>query len=133
MRRRLGPGRHRGSWGSGIRGLGHEGWRVFLLPGLVVRKPHAAGFIGSRWRGEASAAVVYWRDVLAVGSIINLFTGFAALMLAAQGVNLLIAAVVHFAMLPYNVFLVVALWRTPSRTQIMAWTSLIWLGAVTVL
>ena len=98
-----------------------------------MRKPHAAGFIGSRWRGETSAAVVYWRDVLAVGSIINLFTGFAALMLAAQGVNLLIAAVVHFAMLPYNVFLVVALWRTPSRTQIMAWTSLIWLGAVTVL
>lgn len=77
--------------------------------------------------------MVYWRDMLAVGSIINLFTGFAALMLAAQGVNLLIAAVVHFAVLPYNVFLVVALWRTPQRTRIMAWTSLIWLGAVTVL
>jgi hypothetical protein len=55
-----------------------------------VRKPHAAGFIGSRWRGEASAAVLYWRDILAVGSIINLFTGFAALMLAAQGVDFLL-------------------------------------------
>jgi hypothetical protein len=54
-------------------------------------------------------------------------------MLAAQGVDLLIAAVVHFVLLPYNVFLVVALWRTPQRTQIMAWTSLVWLGAVTVL
>lgn len=74
-----------------------------------MRKTHAAGFIGIRWRGDASVAVVYWRDILAVCSIINLFTGFAALMLAAQGVDLLIAAVVHFALLPYNVFLVVAL------------------------
>lgn len=98
-----------------------------------MRKPQAAGFIVSRWRGEASLSVLYWRDMLAVGSIINLFTGFAALMLAAQGADLLIAAVVHFATLPYNIFLVLALWRTPQRTRIMAWTSLIWLAAVTVL
>ena len=98
-----------------------------------MRNPRAVGFIASRWRGEASAAVLYWRDMLAVGSIINLFTGFAALMLAAQGIHLLIAAGVHLAALPYNVFLVVALWRTPQRTQVMAWTSLIWLGVVTVL
>ena len=98
-----------------------------------MSKLHAAGFIGSRWRGEASAAVVYWRDMLAVGSLINLFTGFAALMLAAQGTDIVIAAAVHFALLPYNVFLVVALWRTQQCTRIMAWTSLVWLGVVTVL
>ena len=71
--------------------------------------------------------------MLAVGTLINLFTGFAALMLAAQGTDIIIAAALHFALLPYNVFLVVALWRTPQRTQTMAWTSLVWLGAVTVL
>lgn len=98
-----------------------------------MNEPHLIGFIGRRWRGEASAAVVYWRDILAVGSLINLLTSFGALMLAAQGVNLLIAAGVHFAALPYNVFLVVALWHTPQRTPIMAWTSLVWLGTVTVL
>ena len=98
-----------------------------------MNKPRAAGFIGSRWRGEASASVVYWRDMLAVGSLINLFAGFAALMLAAQGTDIVIAAAVHFALLPYNAFLVVALWRTPQHTRSMAWTSLVWLGAVTVL
>ena len=92
-----------------------------------------AGFLSSRWRGEASAAVVYWRDILVVGSLTNLVTGFAALMLAAQGTDIVIAAMVHFALLPYNVFLVVALWRTPQRTRTMAWTSWVWLGAVTVL
>jgi hypothetical protein len=98
-----------------------------------VKNPRAAGFIASRWRGEASVTVIYWRDILAVGSLVNLSTSFIALMLAAQGVNLLIVAGVHFAVLPYNVFLVIALWRTPQRTRIMAWTSLMWLGAVTVL
>ena len=98
-----------------------------------MSKHRTAGFFSSRWRGEALAAVVYWRDILAVGTLINLVTGFAALMLAAQGTDIVIAALMHFAPLPYNVFLVVALWRTPQRTRTMAWTSLVWLGAVTVL
>ena len=98
-----------------------------------MSKLRTAGFFRSRWRGEASAAVVYWRDILAVGTLINLVTGFAALMLAAQGTDIVIAALVHFAPLPYNVFLVVALWRTPQRTRTMAWTSLVWMGVVTVL
>ena len=98
-----------------------------------MQQPRRADFLRSRWRGETSLAVLYWRDILVIGSLINLFTGFAALMLAAQGVSLVIAAVVHFALLPYNVFLVVALWRTPRCSRIMAWTSLVWLGAVTVL
>lgn len=98
-----------------------------------MSQPRPAGFIGSRWRGETSAAVLYWRDMLIVGSVLNLFTGFAALMLAAQGVDLLIAAAVHFALLPYNAFLVAALWRTPRRTKAMAWTSVTWLVVVTLL
>jgi len=98
-----------------------------------VSEPRLIGFIGSRWRGETSLAVLYWRDILTVGSLINFSTSFVALMLAAQGVDLLIASGVHFAALPYNLFLVVALWRTPQCTEIMAWTSSIWLGAVTVL
>ena len=67
-----------------------------------------------------------------VGSVINLMTGFAALMLAAQGVNLVVAAAVHFALLPYNTFLVAALWRTPRRSRAMAWTSVLWLVVVTM-
>ena len=98
-----------------------------------MKNPRAAGFIGSRWRGETSLSVLYWRDMLAVGSLLNLVSGFAALMLAAQVTDIVVAAAVHFALLPYNVFLVIALWRTPQRTRIMAWTSLMWLGAVTVL
>jgi hypothetical protein len=93
----------------------------------------SAGFIGSRWRGETRLTVLYWRDILAIGSLVNLFVGFAALMLAAQGVDFWVAAVVHFAVLPYNVFLVAALWRTPRCSKTMVWTSWLWLAAFTVI
>lgn len=96
-------------------------------------EPQTASFIGKRWRGEASLSTLYWRDMLMVGSVVNLLTGFVALMIAAQGGDLRVAAIVHFATLPYNVFLVLALWRTPGCSRFMAWTSLIWLGTVTVI
>lgn len=95
--------------------------------------PQKASFIGKRWRGEASLSQLFWRDMLIVGSVINLITGFIALMIAAQGGWLWVAATVHFASLPYNVFLVLTLWRTPGCSRFMAWTSLVWLGTVTVI
>ena len=102
-------------------------------PGFVVKTSQAAGYFGSRWRGEMNLSKLYWRDMMIVGGVINLFTGFIALMIAAQGGELWVAAMVHFATLPYNVFLVLALWRTPGRSKVMAWTSLLWLSAVTLL
>ena len=98
-----------------------------------MKTPNSTGFFCGRWRGEAPVAVLYWRDMLAIGSLINFFTGFVALMLVAQGVDVVIAAAVHFGLLPYNAFLVAALWRTPHRSDFMAWTSLVWLAAVTVI
>jgi hypothetical protein len=106
---------------------------VTKTQGFVLDKPQTAGFFVSRWRGEVDLSKLYWRDIVIIGSVINLFTGFMALMIAAQGGDLWVAAVVHFASLPYNVFLVLALWRTPGRSTVMELTSLVWLGAVTML
>lgn len=86
----------------------------------------------SRWRGETAPAVLYWKDIVVVGSVINLVTSFAALMLAAQGVHLAIAVAVHFSLLPYNAFLVMALWRTPRCSRAMVWTSALWLVVMMV-
>lgn len=92
-----------------------------------------ATYFGTRWRGEVSLARLYWLDMLGVGSVINLLTGFVALMIAAQGGNLWVAVLVHFLCLPYNVFLVLSIWRTTGRSKVMALTSLVWLGAVLVI
>lgn len=106
---------------------------VTKAPCFAVDKPRAGGFFRTRWRGETYLSQLYWRDIWVVGSFINLFTGFIALMIAARGGNVWVAAMVHFASMPYNVFLVLALWRMPGRSKMMALTSLVWLGVMTML
>jgi hypothetical protein len=78
------------------------------------------------------AAVLLWRDMLGVGTLINLAVTFAALFMLSQGADLAIAAAVHFSPAPYNVFLVAAFWRSPQRTSITAAIAVAWLCLVTL-
>jgi hypothetical protein len=90
------------------------------------------GFFARRWRGEVAAAPLFWRDMLAVGTVINLLISFLALMLAAQGASTAWAVLVHFAPLPYNLFLAVALWRLPGRPQALALLAVGWVLLMTI-
>ncbi len=95
--------------------------------------PSRRGAVARRWRGEVSLRRLFWRDMLAVGSFVNLFASFAALMAAAAGAPTAVAVVLHFAPVPWNVFLFVALWRRPDRPPLMAAAAAVWLAAMTVL
>lgn len=75
--------------------------------------------------------VLFWRDLVLVGTLVNvLFTG-VALALAASGLSIALAAAVHFAPLPYNLFLVAAVWRLPA-SALHRWASVGWLTFVTL-
>lgn len=76
-------------------------------------------FFARRWRGDVPVQTLFWRDLLIVGSLINALATLGALILAAQGVALVFAVAVHFAPLPYNVFLVAAIGRSPQRTPLI--------------
>ena len=89
-------------------------------------------FFARRWRGEVALRTLFWRDMVVVGSAVNLVATFQALMLAAQGIALGIAVAVHFAPLPYNVFLVAALARSPQRTAMTSLLAGVWLVAATL-
>ena len=89
-------------------------------------------FFTRRWRGEVALRTLFWRDMVVVGSAVNLVATFLALMLAAQGIALGIAVAVHFAPLPYNVFLVAALGRSPQRTAMTSLLAGVWLVAATL-
>ncbi len=89
-------------------------------------------FLARRWRGDVSLRVLFWRDMLAVGTVVNLFASFAALIAAAAGAPMAWAAALHFAPLPYNVFLFAALWRRPVRPWAMAVAAAVWLVLMTV-
>ena len=90
------------------------------------------GFFARRWRGEVPLPVVFWRDMVAVGTFINLLASVMALILAAQGVDLRVAVALHFAPIAYNVFLFLSVWRSPQSTFIKKVLALAWLAAMTI-
>jgi hypothetical protein len=90
-------------------------------------------FLARRWRGAVPLRRLFWRDMLLVGTTINVFATFAALIAAASGAPTAWAAALHFAPLPYNVFLVTALWRQPARPAAMALAAAVWLLVMTVI
>jgi len=96
-------------------------------------KPAAGGtFLARRWRGAVAWPVLFWRDMLATGTVLNLLASFVALMLAAQGAPTALAVLVHFAPVPYNLFLFLALWRLPRRPALVALAAAAWLLVMTV-
>lgn len=73
-----------------------------------------------------------WRDMLGFGTAVNIVATFIALMAASQGVSIWIAAAIHFAPLPYNLFLVAAVHRTRPRSGPAVALAVVWLVLVTM-
>jgi len=73
-----------------------------------------------------------WRDMLCVGTFVNVLATFMALMAASQGAPSWAAAAIHFAPLPYNVFLFAAVGRALPKSRIAAAVSLVWLALMVV-
>ena len=88
--------------------------------------PH--GYFSDRWRSRVPLRVLFWRDMWAVGSLASLFAGFLSLMAVAQRWGDGWALSLHFALLPYNLFLVAAVWRSPDSTPWTRSGALAWLG-----
>jgi hypothetical protein len=89
-------------------------------------------YFSRRWRGETPLRTLLWRDTLAVGTMINLLMSFAALAIAALHLDLRLALAVHFTPLPYNLFLVAALMRSPQRSTAVSTVALVWLVLMTL-
>jgi len=94
--------------------------------------PSNGGFWTQRWQCRAPWRVLFWRDMLAVGSAINLFTGFVALWLVSQDQPIAWALAVHFAPVPYNAFLLRSLWRTPGKPAWSMAGAAVWFAGMLV-
>ena len=89
-------------------------------------------YFSRRWRGETPLRVLLWRDTLGFGTMINLLMSFVGLAIAALHLDLRIALAAHFAPLPYNLFLVAALLRSPQRGNGVTVVALVWLVLMTL-
>ncbi|MBN9039537.1 MAG: hypothetical protein J0H53_26050 [Rhizobiales bacterium] len=73
------------------------------------------GFVAARLAGEVPAGGVFWTDMLAVGTAVNVVAAFAAILMLGFKHPAWVAVCVYLSPLPYNIFLVVAVWRAAAR------------------
>ncbi|MFT7400734.1 MAG: hypothetical protein ACI83N_000319 [Hydrogenophaga sp.] len=85
-----------------------------------------------RWRGEVPRQTLLWRDMLLVGTGVNLLLTAAGLATFAITDQIGWAVALHFAPLPYNLFLVACVWRLPPASTMARPLALVWLVAVLV-
>ncbi len=83
-----------------------------------------------RWHGEVGAAHLWWRDMLAIGTVVNLAVSGAALMAYAQGAGVAWALAIHLATLPFNAFMWLCLWRRAERTPLQLVLASVWFAAM---
>ena len=98
-----------------------------------MTRKQGSGYLKSRWRGEADFQLLLWRDVLVVGTLINLIAGFAAFILFTRDAAPIWALTVHFSPVPYNVFLLLSVWRSKNTTPLVSLIAAIWFVVVLVI
>lgn len=86
------------------------------------------GFFRARWQGLVPLDRLFWRDLILVGTAINVASSVAAIVLLTLKLPLALVLAVHFAPVPYNIFLTFAVWRTTEKAT-GAKASLMTLGA----
>ena len=69
-------------------------------------------FFTRRWRRQVPLGLMFWRDMIVFGSAMNLAAAFAGLMALGFKADLIVAMLIFHAPLPYNFFIVGAIWRT---------------------
>lgn len=69
---------------------------------------------------------LFWRDMLLIGTGLNLLMTGVALALLSQGAPLPWVLFAHLLPLPYNLFIVSAIWRAPQRPALVLGASVCW-------
>ena len=87
-------------------------------------------YFSRRWNAQVPMQVLLWRDMLGVGTLVNVFASFIAMVMIAQDVHAGLALLVHMTPLPYNVFLFAALQRHPQRDALSSGVGAAWFVAM---
>jgi hypothetical protein len=60
---------------------------------------------------------VFWRDMLMVGTAINIIAGASAILLLVYKMPTAICLLVFFSPLPWNLFLFLSVWRSAENAK----------------
>jgi hypothetical protein len=90
-------------------------------------------FFSRRWQGQVPLAVLFWRDMLGIGTLINLATTALALAIIINDIHAGFAVAIHFAPMPFNIFLLTVINRAPDRNPIVSAMAVAWLVVMTLI
>ncbi len=96
------------------------------------------GFFLRRWRRQVPLSLLFWRDMVVVGTAINLAAVVCGLVALAMKAELAIALLIIHAPLPYNIFLVASVWRSadlaePKKAGSVRTAAILWLVVSTLI
>ena len=84
-------------------------------------------FLRQRWQARVAWQTLFWRDLLMIGTGLNVLMTGTALLLMLQDAPMHWVLLAHLSPLPYNLLIVSALWRAPQRPALVLAFSLGWL------
>lgn len=98
----------------------------------------APGFLAARWRGAVPVGRLFWVDIWLAGTALNLATTFLSLVVLGLKFPLWASLAVFFSPVPWNIFLVVSLWRAcdvqrPPGAAAYRLGALSWLALATLI
>ncbi len=67
------------------------------------------------WTGELPLGQAFWKYAVGYGLFLNLVTSLAFLALLINDANIALVALAFALPIPYNFFMVVAVWRSADR------------------
>ena len=93
---------------------------------MTQPSPLWPAYVLERWQSRVRPGRLFWVDMLAIATVLNLFVGFASLMLLAQRADWLWVLALHAIIVPYNLFLAASVWRHPRAPQAMKLVGALW-------
>jgi hypothetical protein len=70
--------------------------------------------VADLWNGRVALKRIFWEYAIVYGSIANLVVTFAALAALTSGLPIVVALLLHILPVPYNLVMVVGVWRSAA-------------------
>ena len=76
-----------------------------------------SSLIGALWRGEKPLWEAFWWYAMVFGTLLNLLTTIIFFFMVSAGAPYWLALAEFALPIPYNIFMVVAVWRSAERYE----------------
>jgi hypothetical protein len=85
-------------------------------------------FFLDRRQNRVAWSLLFWRDLLLFGTLLNICTTLLSLVLLSKNVSMGAVLAIHLLQLPYALFIIHSLWRAPNCPSWVQCLSLGWLS-----